>query len=111
MTLITILGTFGTLSIIVLFYITAKLSERFGSVIKMSPIYRYFYLAILILLVSYMTNLLVVGIIITPEDSPAWLAAPWFLLLAYHLPLAIGVTIGLIVTWRYWSWLITERNG
>ena len=111
MTLITILGTFGTLSIILLFYIMAKLSERFGSVIKMPPIYRYFYLAILILLVSYITNLLVVRTIITPEDSPLWWAAPWFLLLAYHLPMAIGVTIGLIVTWRYWSWLITERNG
>jgi len=111
MTLITILGTFGTLSIIILFYIMAKLSERFGSVIKMPPIYRYFYVVILILLVSYMTNLLVVRTIIAPEDSPVWLAAPWFLLLAYHLPMAIGVTIGLIVTWRYWSWLITERNG
>jgi hypothetical protein len=111
MTLITILGTFGTLSIIVLFYILAKLSERFGSVIKMPPIYRYFYLAILLLLVSYVTNLLVVRTIITPADSPAWLMAPWFLLLAYHLPMAIGLSIGLIITWRYWSWLITERNG
>jgi hypothetical protein len=111
MTLITILGTFGTLSIIVLFYILAKLSERFGSVIKMPSIYRYFYLAIPLLLVSYMTNLLVVSTIITPEDSPAWLTAPWFLLLAFHLPMAIGVTIGLIITWRYWGWLVTERNG
>ena len=111
MTLITILGTFGTLSIIVLFYILAKLSERFGSVIKMPPIYRYFYLAILLLLVSYVTNLLVVRTIITPEDSPTWLTAQWFLFLAYHLPMAIGLAIGLIITWRYWSWLITERNG
>ena len=111
MTVITIVGTFGTLSMIVLFYILAKLSERFGSVIKMPPIYRYFYLAILLFLVSYMANLLVVRTIVTPEDNPAWLTAPWFLLLAYHLPMAIGVTIGLIITWRYWSWLITERNG
>lgn len=111
MTLITILGTFGTLSIIVLFYILARLSERFGSVIKMPPIYRYFYLAILLVLISYMANLLVTTTIITPGDSPIWVTAPWFLLLAYHLPMAIGLTIGLIITWRYWSWLITERNG
>ena len=111
MLLISILGTFGTLSIILLFYILAKLSERFGSVIKMPPIYRFYYWAIPILGVVYVTNLLVVRTIIIPENSWAWLAAPWFLLLAYHLPMAFGVTIGLIVTWRYWSWLITERNG
>ena len=34
-----------------------------------------------------------------------------FYLVTYHVPMAIGVTIGLIVTWRYWSWLLTERNG
>jgi hypothetical protein len=111
MTLTVLFGTFGTLSVIVLFYILAKLSEKFGSVIKMPPIYRFYYLAILILLVGYVANLLVVRTIVAPDNSSAWFATPQFLLLVYHLPMAIGVTIGLIVTWRYWSWLITERNG
>lgn len=106
-----ILGTFGTLSIIALLYILAKLSEKFGSVIKMSPIYRYYYLAIAFLVIAYITNWLVVRATLIPENTPAWLNAPWFLFLAYHLPRAIGVTIGLVLTWRYWSWLILERNG
>jgi hypothetical protein len=106
-----ILGTFGALSIIALLYILAKLSERFGSVIKMPPIYRYYYLAIAFLVITYITNWLVVRATLIPENTPAWLNAPWFLFLAYHLPRAIGVTIGLVLTWRYWSWLILERNG
>ena len=109
--MIAILGTFGTLSLIVLFYILAKLSEKFGSVIKMTPLYRYYYLAIGFLVIVYFTNWLVITASLTPETTPAWFTAPWFLFLAFHLPRAIGVTISLVVTWRYWSWLILERNG
>ena len=105
------MGTVGTLSVIALFYILAKLSEKFGSVIKMAPIYRYYYLAILLLCLSYIVQLILVRVTLTAEYFPAWLTAPWFLLLTYYLPRAIGVTIALIITWRYWSWLITERNG
>lgn len=105
------LGTLGTLSLIVLFYILAKLSERFGSVIKMRPFYRYYYVALVFLVIGYITHLVVARSIPMPEDVPSWLLAPWFLLLAHHLPLTIGVTIGLIITWRYWSWLVTEDNG
>jgi hypothetical protein len=30
-------------------------------------------------------------------------------LLAYHVPLALGLTVSLVVIWRYWSWLLRER--
>ena len=108
---VSLLGTFGTLSIIALFYILAKLSERFGIVIKMPPLYRNYYVGMVILAIGYLTHLIVVIAILTLEQIPAWLISPWFLLLAYHLPLAIGLTIGLYITWRYWSWLVTEQNG
>jgi hypothetical protein len=108
---ISLLGTFGTLSIIALFYILAKLSERFGSVVKMPPRYRYYYIGIAVLAIGYLTHLVVANAILTLEKTPAWLISPGFLLATYHLPLAIGLTIGLVITWRYWSWLITEKNG
>ena len=111
MATVTLLGTLGTLSVIILFYILAKLSEKFGSVIKMSPIFRYYYVALGFWIIGFITHLLVARAVLTPESTSAWFVAPWFLLLAYHLPLAIGVTIGLVITWRYWSWLVTERNG
>lgn len=107
---VSILGTFGTLSIIILIYILARLSERLGSVQKMSPRYRYYYVALLFLAIGYGTHILVARVSFTPQDFPAWLVSPWFLLLAYYLPLAVGVSIGLAITWLYWSWLVTERH-
>jgi hypothetical protein len=106
-----ILGTIGTISLIFLFFILGKLSERFGSVVRMSPLYRYYYLALILALISAAVQILVVRqTSSTPTDIPLWVTSAWFILLAYHLPLAIAVTIGIYVTWHYWSWLITERN-
>lgn len=105
------MGALGTLSILLILYILAKLSERFGSVIKMRPRYRYYYLALLFLFIGWVAQLLVWAAALTPANMQNWLNSPWFLLLAYYLPLTIGVTIGLVITWRYWSWLVAERNG
>jgi hypothetical protein len=107
---ISFLGTLGTLSIIILFYIFAKLSERLGSVERMEPMYRYYYVAIFFLAIGYITHLLLANVILSPEDFPAWLTSPWLPLLGYYIPLTIGVSIGLVVTWRYWSWLVTEYS-
>jgi hypothetical protein len=103
------LGAFAPLSLMILFYILAKLSERFGSVVKMRPIYRHYYTATLFLALGTAAHFLAT-LALTSTDLPAWFASPWFLLLAHNLPLAIGVTIGLFITWRYWSWLVTERH-
>jgi len=106
-----LLGALGTLSILLVLYILAKLSERFGSVIKMRPRYRYYYLALIFLFIGWLAQLLVLAADLTPANIQNWLNSPWFLLMAYYVPLTIGVTIGLVITWRYWSWLVAERNG
>ncbi len=106
-----LLGTLGTLSLILLFYILARLSERFGSVIKMRPIYRYYYVALGFLGIGYLAHLVMVVVYLTPASVPDWLMSPWFVFFTYYLSLAIGMTIGLITTWRYWSWLVAEHNG
>ena len=104
-----LLATAGTISLVILFFVLAKLSERFGSVVRMSPLYRYYYLSLFLALISATVQVLAVRAE-TVTTIPVWITAPWFLLLAYHLPLAIAVTIGIYVTWHYWSWLITERS-
>ena len=104
-----LLGTVGTFSLVILFFVLAKLSERFGSVVRMSPLYRYYYLSLFLVLISATTQVLAVRAE-SVTSIPVWVTLPWFLLLAYQLPLAIAVTIGIYVTWHYWSWLITERN-
>lgn len=105
-----ILGTVGTLSVIILFFVLARLSERFGAVVKMRPLYRYYYLSLLLALVSATTHILTAKADSIATDNPSWLTNLWFPLLAYHLPLTIAVSIAMYVTWHYWSWLITELN-
>ena len=105
-----ILGTVGTISLVILFYILARLSERFGAVVRMNPLYRYHYLSLILALISSAVHFMVARAEATSIDIPSWFTAPWFLLVAYHLPLTIAVTIGIYVTWHYWSWLLTENN-
>lgn len=106
-----LLGALGTFSVLFLFYILARLSERFGSVIKMRPQYRYYYVGLAFLLIGWIAQLLVMAADLMPTALQTWLHSAWFVLLVYYIPVAIGVTIGLVVTWRYWSWLVAERNG
>lgn len=105
---LTLLGSLGTLAVIYLFYILAKLSQRLGAVEKMYPYYRYYYVANLFIIVGTVSHVIIARAALSPQDFPSWLLAPWFILVAHYLPLTIGVTIGLLVTWRYWSWIITE---
>jgi len=102
------LGTLGTLSIIVLLYVLAKLSERFGSVIKMPPIYRYYYWAAALVVMGLMTQLLMA--VVDPPTLLNHLSKPWLLLLVYDVPVSIGLTMSLVITWRYWRWLVNENN-
>jgi hypothetical protein len=44
-----------------------------------------------------------------PDSIPSVLNSPVFYLLLYHLPLALGLSLGLMITWHYWSWLLKER--
>lgn len=104
------LGTLGTLAVIYLFYMLAKLSERLGSVERMAPLYRYYYVAACLVAVGLVTQVVIAGASATPNSSPNWLFAAWFVLLMYYLPLTVGVTIGLVVSWRYWSWLIVHQD-
>ncbi|MBN1218392.1 MAG: hypothetical protein JXM69_05660 [Anaerolineae bacterium] len=104
-----ILGTAGTLSLIILFYVLARLSERFGAVVRMQPRYRYLYVSILLVLISFIIHILAVSAETTTTDT-TWLTNPWVLLVVYYLPHTIAISLALYVAWHYWSWLITERS-
>ncbi len=104
---VSLFGVLGTASVMFLMYTLAKLSERFGAVIKMPPIYRYFYLAAALVGVSVLTQALHL-FNLTWLTWLTWLTQPWVLLVTYYLPLSIGVTLALGITWRYWRWLVKE---
>ena len=99
------LSALGIVSVIYLYFVLARLSERLGSVEKMTPRYRYYYVAIAFLTVGLLSYLAAIQI-----GASRFLWMSWISLLTYHLPLAIGATIGLVVTWRYWSWLLQDKR-
>ncbi len=104
------LSVFGIISVMYLFYALARLSERLGGVQKMAPMYRFYYVAIAFLSVSALAQMLAIHASLAPPDVPAWLTSPWVMLIAYHLSMTIGVTIGLVISWHYWSWLVYHRD-
>jgi hypothetical protein len=115
--LITVLGTLATCSIIFLFHILARLSEKFGSVLRMPAYYKWYYLAEVLTGVATLAHLMQASTYLAQSAAspvePGTLFKPTslaFTLTFYHLPLVIAVTIGLFITWRYWGWLITDRN-
>jgi hypothetical protein len=108
---ITLLSPMGTISVMFLFFILARLSEKLGAVTRLPPFYRWFWVGTGFLGVALISQLLRITAALTKQTSYPLLNNPTFYLVTYHLPLSIGVTIGLVVTWRYWGWLLTERNG
>lgn len=108
---VTLLSPLGTVAVLFLFFILARLSEKLGAVTRMAPYYRWFWVGIGFLGIGLISQFMRISVSLTGQSNYRWLDSSLFYLITYHLPMAVGVTIGLAVTWRYWSWLLTERNG
>ncbi len=107
MSLIDLFGLFEPLSLAVALIVLGLLSRRLGKASRVSPRYSGFFVGAGCLSVSAaarFANLIFDWV--KPEQIPHSLA--WTLLYT-GLP-ALGLTIGLIAAWRYWSWLLAERN-
>jgi len=102
-------GSLGLLAVISTVFTLAALSQRIGEVQKMPPLYRGFYLGAACLIVALLVRFLRVSALLASPEGPTFLRDDRFYLLAYHLPLALGLTVSLVVTWWYWSWLLRER--
>lgn len=100
-------GLLGMTSICMLLLVMALLSRRLGTVTKAAPYYRGFYLAAIFVAIGVGAR------IIHLQSEVAQIEElhqniKWVLL--YNGAPTLGVTIGLVVAWRYWSWLLAERN-
>ncbi len=110
MPLVFIFSAIAPLSIVILFHILAKLSRRFGSVLKMNAVYKWYYLAEGLGIVALLAHLWQASAILSPPNASSFALTPAFILMFHHIPLAAAVTIGLVVTWKYWRWLIIEED-
>jgi hypothetical protein len=92
------------------------LSNRLGAVLKMPPYYRWFYVGAGLVGLSLVTYLVHVSLAADPalraapeaQSAAAMAGLQVAIPLLYHLPLAVGLTVGVVAAWRYWSWLLRE---
>lgn len=100
----------GLLSALFMLYLFSTLSRRLGDVTKMKPYYRGLYFGMALVVLAIVAHLLRVVAWLEPTTLPEIFTDNAFYLIFYYLPLALAVTISLVVVFRYWSWLFTERD-
>ena len=105
-----ILGSMGLVSILYAILILARFGRKLGAVTKMKPFYKGYYLSACCVGLALVVRFVRVTVFWAPRESiPSMLNSSLFYLLLHHLPLAIGLSLGLVITWHYWSWLLKER--
>ena len=102
-----VLGAVGPLSLCVLFVILGLMSRRLGRVTRTGPYYAGFFGAALLVGVSLIVRL--VNMCLGLEQAASFWPPGELVAIYTGLP-AIGITVAAFVTWRYWSWLLAERN-
>lgn len=106
-------GVLGSLALFSLLYalaILAQFGDKLGAVTKMRPLYRGYYAAAGLVGLALIARFIRASVMwASPESMPPILNQPLFYLFLYHLPLGLGLTLGVIITWHYWSWLLKER--
>lgn len=97
------IGMCGPISVSGLLLMLGLLSRKLGTVTKAKPYYLGFYVAAVVIMLSVLVRFVrLTGLVQLPE-------ADWWGLL-YNGLFALGVTLGVVFAWRYWSWLLAERN-
>jgi hypothetical protein len=105
-----IVGTTGLGALLYALLILAQFGRKLGAVTKMKPFYKGYYVAACCLGLALVVRFIRTAVFWAPDEAiPALLNSPVFYLFLYHLPVAIGLSLGLVLTWHYWSWLLKER--
>lgn len=99
-------GALGMLATSFLLILLGRLSQRLGRVTRAKASYIWFYVASALVFVGAALRAAVAFNLQNPED----LTQSVFWILLYNGMPALGLTLGLIVAWRYWSWLLAERS-
>jgi hypothetical protein len=105
-----ILGSLGLASLVYALVIFAQFGRKLGAVTKMKPFYNGYYVAASLVSMALVVRFVRASVFWAPHGSiPSLPSSSVFYLFLYHLPLAVGLCLGLLITWHYWSWLLKER--
>lgn len=112
--LTTFMAPLSSMALISLLYVISLLitvSQRLGAMTKMKPYYRWLYISGLCVAVALLIRLQRTSVFLAPGvHTPLLLNSPVFDLALYYLPLSVGLTIALVVTVRYWGWLLQSQS-
>lgn len=108
--LIALAGSAGLGAAVLMTIIIARLTQRWELVTRSRSYYQLFYVSAALLAVASFLRLVRAVHLVADTGSPL-LSDPrsWLYVSLYHLPMAIGMTIGVAVTWRNWGWLVREQ--
>jgi hypothetical protein len=115
--LLAVIGTAGLGAVFFVLVILARLTQKWEAVTRSRSLYRLFYVASGLVALAALVRLVRTGYLEAPAsaDASLWLAAladphSWFYLCFYHIPLAVGMTISIWLTWKNWGWLLREKE-
>jgi len=101
-----ILGSLGLFSLLYALVILAQFGDKLGAVTKMRPFYQGYYAAACLVGLALIVRFIRTSVLwASPESMSPILTKPSFYLLLYHLPLALGITIGVVITSGLWPFL------
>jgi hypothetical protein len=103
------LGIMGLLAVAYLGFLFANLSQRLSAVRKMADHYRWFPVASGFVVLAAMSQVVRGIAALAPELAYPILLESWFALVSFHIPLAIGMTLDLVLVWHYWGWILREK--
>jgi hypothetical protein len=92
-------------SIGVALVVLALLSQRLGAVTKRPPLYRWYFLSVAIIGVAVILRIMSLSAPVGPDfdyDN--------MMTLLYDIALVIGLSLAVMIAWRYWGWLLSERG-
>jgi hypothetical protein len=103
------LGAVGLLAVVFMGVLFANFSRRLSAVTKMSGRYVWFQAANVLIALAAMSQVMRGIAHLAPDLAPAVLLQPWFTLVGFHIPLAVGITVDLVLVWYYWGWILKEK--
>lgn len=101
------LALLGMISVSVALAVMGALSQHLGRVTHAWPYYVGLYTSAGLVLVGIVCRIgIVSGQLAVSGDLQQNIG--W--VLVYHGVPALGLTLGVVIAWRYWSWLLAERD-
>ena len=103
------LGAIGLLAVVYLGFMFANLSRRLSAVRKMADYHRWFQVANGFVALAAMSQIVRGIAVLAPDVAYPILLESWFALVSFYIPLAVGVSLDLVLVWYYWGWILKEK--